>query len=343
MLYLIVAPRNLEDICERELNGKNISIIKRGYRKLLISYCGDPDSLSCLRTPDDILVFLKEFKDKKHYTGRLDNIYKQIKDINLHEAVATCRKVRTLSTDLTFSVTASIIGKRRLTQDFLKKTIAKNLSSDFMKFKSGGKPDLDFFIMIENENVCFGLRLFKEPLHKRDYKRYSLPASLKSNIAYCMLELAKVMAGDSVLDPMCGVGTISLEASFMGAKAIGLDKSREAIQLAKKNARKANKLVVFEQGDTTCTNLSTNSIDKIVTNLPFGKQIDLISGKSFFIGFLKEASRILKKDGRIVLLTVHHDLIYEEIGKLGLALEHKRRIALFGLQPYILILIHSKG
>ena len=337
MLYLVITPRNLEDISIKELNKEKIKIVKKLYRKILIDF-NNPNNLSSLRSPDDVLIFLREFNDKKHYIGKLQNIYEEIKKVDISNALNICNKVRTLK-DLTFSVTASIIGKRKFSQDFLKRTIAKALKNKNIIFKNKGKPDLDFSIIIENENVFFGLRLFKEPLHKRYYKKHSLPASLKSNIAYSMLELGNVTKKDIVLDPMCGIGTIPIEATFIGAKAIGFDINSKAIQLAKKNAKKVNKEITFEQRDATDTKLLSNSIDKIVSNLPFGKQITLGSEKEFFKKFLKEASRILKNEGICVFLTTHYKLIRSLVNETNnLKLIHERDISLFGLNPHIIII-----
>jgi 23S rRNA G2445 N2-methylase RlmL len=38
---------------------------------------------------------------------------------------------------------------------------------------------------------------------------------LKPSIAYCMCRIANIQAGDVVMDPMCGVGTIILEAGII--------------------------------------------------------------------------------------------------------------------------------
>jgi len=343
MIYLVITPRNLEDISIKELNNKKIKIVRKLYRKILINFNDNPNDLSQLRSPDDVLIFLKEFKDRQHYIGNLQNIYTEIKKVDMSNALITCNKLRELNKDLTFSVTVSIIGKRKFTQDFLKRIIVKALKNKNLIFKNKGKPDLDFSIIIENETVFFGLRLFKEPLHKRDYKKHSLPASLKSNIAYSMLELANVTKKEIVLDPMCGIGTIPIEAAFMGAKPIGFDINSKSIHLAKKNAKKANKEIKFEQRNALNTKLFPNSIDKIVSNLPFGKQTSLVSKETFFKRFLKEASRILKKHGVCVFLTAHSRLISSLVRKINdLKIIHERNISLFGLNPKIIIIKKNK-
>ena len=41
----------------------------------------------------------------------------------------------------------------------------------------------------------------------------SIDARLRSSTAWLMLRLARVQPGDVVLDPMCGIGTVPLEAA----------------------------------------------------------------------------------------------------------------------------------
>jgi len=339
MKYLVIAPRNLEDIAARELKERNIKIISRQYRKILIEHNGKPTELKELRAPDDVLVSLKEFKDIGHYTGKISLMYDQISSIDMAKAIAACRQARELPKEPTFAVTASITGNRRMTQEYLKKAVAKALSNKGMTFKKEGKPDIDFNIIIEGDSVHCGIRLFKDPLHKREYKKHSLPASLKPNIAYAMLSLAETTRKDKVLDPFCGVGTIPIEAAYIGATARGIDINPEAIKNAQKNAKRANKPALFKRGDATATGLESESIDKIVTNMPFGKQAKLEQKRTFFNRLLREMSRILKPRGKAVLLTTSYQQMRESIKETReFSIAQVRSISLYGLTPTILIL-----
>jgi len=48
-----------------------------------------------------------------------------------------------------------------------------------------------------------------------------------------LLNILKIMPGDIVLDPMCGSGTLNLEASILGIDSIGIDKSPFCILMSK--------------------------------------------------------------------------------------------------------------
>lgn len=80
------------------------------------------------------------------------------------------------------------------------------------------------------DQLTLGLDLAGESLHRRGYRQEGVAAPLKENLAAAVLvragwpELAR--AGGSMLDPMCGSGTLPIEAGLMAADiAPGLRRS----------------------------------------------------------------------------------------------------------------------
>ncbi|NXC13742.1 THUM2 protein, partial [Corythaeola cristata] len=71
-------------------------------------------------------------------------------------------------------------------------------------------PDLEIFIHLNDIHSVVGIPLFRLPLANREYIK---TAGLRSTIAWAMFFLAEISAGAFVLDPMCGLGTILLEAA----------------------------------------------------------------------------------------------------------------------------------
>ena len=67
----------------------------------------------------------------------------------------------------------------------------------------------------------------------------AIDARLRSSTASLMLRLARVQPGDVVLDPMCGIGTVPLEASATtgAVLALGGDVDEELVWQASRNAR----------------------------------------------------------------------------------------------------------
>lgn len=68
------------------------------------------------------------------------------------------------------------------------------------------------------------MRIGIRTLHRRNYKQNTTLGSLKSNTAYSLAQIAEIKTNAIVLDPMCGSGTILIEASnFNPLKIIGGD------------------------------------------------------------------------------------------------------------------------
>ncbi|HMM47075.1 MAG TPA: THUMP domain-containing protein [Thiobacillaceae bacterium] len=74
-------------------------------------------------------------------------------------------------------------------------------------------PDVPVYAFFTAEAVTFYLDTSGEPLFKRGFKREASAASIKENLAAGMLLLSGWTPGTPLLDPMCGAGTILLEAA----------------------------------------------------------------------------------------------------------------------------------
>jgi len=76
-------------------------------------------------------------------------------------------------------------------------------------------PDVPVYAFFTPDTVTFYLDTSGEPLFKRGFKREASAASIKENLAAGLLMLSGWEPGTPLLDPMCGAGTILLEAADM--------------------------------------------------------------------------------------------------------------------------------
>ena len=76
-------------------------------------------------------------------------------------------------------------------------------------------PDVPVYAFFTPDAVTFYLDTSGEPLFKRGFKREASAASIKENLAAGLLLLSGWEPGTPLLDPMCGAGTILLEAADM--------------------------------------------------------------------------------------------------------------------------------
>jgi putative N6-adenine-specific DNA methylase len=76
-------------------------------------------------------------------------------------------------------------------------------------------PDVPVYAFFTPDAVTFYLDTSGEPLFKRGFKREASAASIKENLAAGLLMLSGWAPGTPLFDPMCGAGTILLEAADM--------------------------------------------------------------------------------------------------------------------------------
>lgn len=80
-------------------------------------------------------------------------------------------------------------------------------------------PDVHVYVHIVKDHATVYLDLAGEPLHRRGYRARIGDAPLKETLAAAMLRVAGWDAASPLCDPMCGSGTIVIEAAMMAADA----------------------------------------------------------------------------------------------------------------------------
>ena len=88
------------------------------------------------------------------------------------------------------------------------------------------RPDVRVHAYLTTNEATFYLDTSGEPLFKRGYRRQSVEAPLRENLAAGLLRLAQWRPGVALLDPLCGSGTIAIEAALIALDiAPGLHRS----------------------------------------------------------------------------------------------------------------------
>jgi len=98
----------------------------------------------------------------------------------------------------------------------------KDAVCDRFRADRGIRPDVDTRSpgvriqgFLDKENVTLYLDTSGEPLHKRGYRKEAGEAPLKENLAAGIVRLTGWDASEPLLDPMCGSGTLAIEAAMM--------------------------------------------------------------------------------------------------------------------------------
>jgi len=196
------------------------------------------------------------------------------------------------------------------------------------------KPDLEFWALVRREGYgFFGIRLTYPFAGESKQEK----GELRKEIAYIMSFISKPSPRDVVIDPFAGHGSIPIERalSFSFKEMIAVDKDKNLVSQLRQKANKLRKNITIIHGDAlSLGEINTNSIDKIISDPPWGEYKAIAEPEKFFEKMLQEFGRILKQDGIIVLLVGAKE-IFEDI-------LHNKFASVFFLKKKYDILVSGK-
>ena len=174
-----------------------------------------------------------------------------------------------------------------------------------------------------------------------------LPASTTPVIAGIMCRLAKLRDGDVVLDPMCGAGTLLVVAAGSAglASVIGCDIRRRAVRDAAANLAHRDIAGTVFQADAGRLPLRAASVDRVLTNLPFGKRVGSHDDNvELYPRVLRELTRVLTRQGRAVLLTEDKALFRQAVQRTpNLHIVRELVLESGGAHPSAFVLARTRG
>lgn len=174
-----------------------------------------------------------------------------------------------------------------------------------------------------------------------------IPASTNPLIAALMVQFAKPDAGNLVYDPFCGAGTLLVEAAAMDRRLrlVGSDVSAKALAAAAINRSALFPGAVLLRADAAAMPLAAESADRVVSNIPFGKRVGSHGANiGLYPGFLGELGRVLRPDGRAVVLTDDKNLFRASVeGTRGLRLLREVKLSTGGLHPSAFVLERTRA
>jgi 23S rRNA G2445 N2-methylase RlmL len=267
-----------------------------------------------LRTPEDVFVLAWGTDQLTYRAEDLDKIQRwTARDadwdrlLRLHHAVRPRPKGRP-----TYRLITQMEGKHGYLRRDAGKALARGLAG---KLPESWRPAeenaaVEIWLTIDGATAVCGLRLSDRTMRHRTYKLEHRPASLRPTLAAAMVRLAEIKPPHVVLDPMCGAGTLLAEhlAAMQAIRvpipaALGGDIDAGAVRAAAFNLRRLG-AVLLARWDATRLPLADGSVDRIVSNPPFGKQL----GEPEEIGplyraMVRDYDRVLRPGGRAVLLS----------------------------------------
>lgn len=331
--YILITASGIEDILEKELNE-----MIPGTHLLPFPYLGGYRSVG--NVPLSKLLELRSIR----------RIVRVFRIFDFDQSMDTIRNVMgdtsfpILERVHSFRITTSQYGPR-----YHKAIAIQSAAGEIIQNRYQLKVDLKHYDA--NVLVDFignkGFTGVQETVDKFDHRHSRVfyhQAGVRTSTAYAMLRLANIKAGQTLLDPFAGGGTIPLEAaSLYGAniKIIAGDSDQEALLKAKNNAESADlsRFISFYHMDAReLEETLTEKVDCIVANLPYGFKTGVNANiRTLYTDFLNSAARILYPLGKLIIMTqrgslLRHILYEQQI----FALEHERLVSGGALKPHIM-------
>ena len=201
--------QGLEGVLAQELTSLGANDIQIGRR--MVSFTGDKAMLYranfCLRTAIRIL------KPIKHFTAQdADEVYEAVKAIRWEDY---------LGSDKSFAVDAVVFSEDFRHSKFVSYRV-KDAIADYFREKTGKRPsvrlnnpDVLLNIHIAQTDCTLSLDSSGESLHRRGYRQEAVEAPLNEVLAAGMILLTGWHGECDLIDPMCGSGTIPIEAALI--------------------------------------------------------------------------------------------------------------------------------
>ncbi|XP_051578700.1 THUMP domain-containing protein 2 isoform X1 [Myxocyprinus asiaticus] len=166
-------------------------------------------------------------------------------------------------------------------------------------------PILEVNVYLSDDHCVVGIPLLKHPLASRCYMKHN---GLRSTIAWAMTSICPKQLNDCViLDPMCGVGAVLLEAAqeYSNAIFLGMDTDMSQLQKAADNIKAAGMegRLQLLQSSVMEIPLADGVVDAVLCDVPFGRKFSCsIDMPRALPHLLREMERVLRVGGHLVLL-----------------------------------------
>ncbi|MBQ8737755.1 MAG: methyltransferase [Bacteroidaceae bacterium] len=201
--------QGLEEVLAKELTTLGANNIEIGRR--MVAFTGDKEMLYkanfCLRTAVKVLKPILNFT-----ANDADEIYEVVKNTDWTQYMDVTN---------TFLVDAVVFSENFRHSKFAAYRVKDGIA-DFFREKTGERPnvsitnpDIRINIHIAENDVTISLDSSGESLHQRGYRTGSVPAPLNEVLAAGIIMLTGWDGECDLIDPMCGSGTILIEAALI--------------------------------------------------------------------------------------------------------------------------------
>ena len=199
----------LEPVLAKELTQLGANNVQIGRR--MVSFTGDKEMM--YRANFQLHTAIRILKPIRHFKAKsADDVYEEIKKIDWTQY---------LGQEKTFAVDSVVFSEEFRHSKFVSYKV-KDAIVDFLREKTGKRPnisvanpDIRLNMHIAEDHCTLSLDSSGESLHRRGYRQESVEAPLNEVFAAGMILLSGWQGDTDFIDPMCGSGTLPIEAALI--------------------------------------------------------------------------------------------------------------------------------
>ena len=199
----------LEPVLAKELTQLGANDVQIGRR--MVSFKGDKELL--YRANFQLHTAIRILKPIKHFKAlSADDVYEGVKDLDWSEYIGI---------DKTFAVDSVVFSEEFRHSKFVAYKV-KDAIVDQFREKTGQRPnisisnpDIRLHIHIAEDQCTLCLDSSGDSLHRRGYRQESVEAPLNEVLAAGMILMTGWHGETDFIDPMCGSGTLLIEAALI--------------------------------------------------------------------------------------------------------------------------------
>lgn len=199
----------LEPVLAQELTQMGANNVQIGRR--MVSFSGNKETM--YRANFQLHTAIKILKPIKHFKATsADEVYEEIKKVDWSEY---------LDNSKTFAVDAVVFSEEFRHSKFVAYKVKDAIVDQFRETTgqrpniSVANPDIRLNIHIAEDKCTLSLDSSGESLHRRGYRQESVEAPLNEVLAAGMILLSGWKGDTDFIDPMCGSGTLLIEAALI--------------------------------------------------------------------------------------------------------------------------------
>lgn len=351
--YAMVHP-GLEEVAGAEIEQELGGTIKKAGLGIIVFRLPEIDrSVLELRTTEDVFLLAWGTDELSYRAEDLDKIRRWTDKsadwsrlLQIHHGIRPKPKGKP-----TYHLVAQMTGTHGYRRVDALKAMARGLAG---KFPASWRPAdenaaIEVWLTIHGATAVCGLRLSDRTMRHRTYKVEHFGASLRPTLAAAIARLGDLKPNQTIVDPMCGAGTILAEAllatrnnrlpdgSGWNLKLVGGDIDPGHVRAAEANLRKLGP-VRLSTWDACDLPLDDGSADRVVCNPPFGKQLSSPGEIGpLYRDLVKECDRILRKGGKAAMLVADAEPLKDAVKRVGWRQLRQVGVRVLGQRAVILV------